>query len=340
MPKITIKDIAVESGFSLKTVSRVLNDEKYVKNSTKEKILKIIDDLNFEPDYFAKNLKSKKTRTIGLILGDIENPYYSSLSKGVIDYLEMRDYTTMLCNTNYNSEICNRYINALASKEIDGIILSSLKVPDKTIDKIISKNIPLVLIEVEYESFPDLDCINFDSYGAEVLAAEYLISLGHERIFYLVGPKILDVDVRIKGFRDTLKKHKIIFDNSYFSEPLISFEDGYACVKKMIESKSGFTAIIAVNDFIALGVMKAVYDMGLEIPRDISLIGFDDIKYSSISRVPLTTVSEPDYELGRLSAERLIRKIENPKERILPRKITIKPELIIRDSCKPNRFSN
>src|SRR5665647_1536324 len=110
MPKITIKDIAVESGFSLKTVSRVLNDEKYVKNSTKEKILKIIDDLNFEPDYFAKNLKSKKTRTIGLILGDIENPYYSSLSKGVIDYLEMRDYTTMLCNTNYNSEICNRYI--------------------------------------------------------------------------------------------------------------------------------------------------------------------------------------------------------------------------------------
>lgn len=334
MNKITIKDIVQKSGFSLKTVSRVINNEKYVNESTRAKILKIIEELNFEPDYFAKNLKTKKTKTIGLILGDIENPYYSNLAKGVIDFFELKGYTTMLCNTNYDSTLCERYINVLVSKKVDGIILMNLKVRDHILEKIILKKIPIVLVQADYDKFPNLNCVNFDNYQAEVLATEYLINLGHKKIFYLVGPKVSSAELRVQAFLNTLKKHNIYFNDSYLSENLIGFDDSYKATVKMLKSKKGFTAIIAVNDFIALGSMKAIYEMGLEIPKDISLIGFDDIKFSSVARVSLTTISEPDYDLGKLSAERLFKMLENPESTNKPKRVILRQRLIVRDSCR------
>jgi LacI family transcriptional regulator len=331
LKNITIKKIAELAGVSHKTVSRVVNNEKYVKEETKNKILSIIDKYKYEPNYFAIGLKTKKSRTIGLLVGDIENPYYARLAKGVINVCESSNYNVIVCNSQYDSSLSEKYLKMLLSKEVDGLIISNIDLTVDTVKNLVKKNIPLVFTNIKY-GIPGLNYIKADDYYGGKLAADYLIKLGHKKIYFLRPPNVYGSQERINAFIDTMAKNKIHFNDSYFSSLLYDEGDSYTATKEFISNHKDFTAIIAGNDFIAIGAMEAVFDMGLRVPDDFSIIGYDDLKIAKVMRVPLTTIKQPKYLFGKLAAEKVINLLENTDSS--REKKVIKPELIERMSCK------
>jgi LacI family transcriptional regulator len=331
LENITIKKIAELAGVSHKTVSRVINDEKYVKKETKKKILAIIDKYKYEPNYFAIGLKTKKSRTIGLIVGDIENPYYARLAKGVINICESSNYNVIVCNSQYDRALSEKYLKMLLSKEVDGLIISNIDLKVDTVKYLVKKNIPLVFTNIKYD-IPGLNYIKADDYYGGRLAADYLVRLGHKKIYFLRPPDVYGSQERINAFIDTMTRNKIYFDDSYFSSFLYDEDDSYRATKEFVSNHKDFTALIAGNDFIAIGAMEAVFDMGLKVPDDFSIIGYDDLKFAKVMRVPLTTIKQPKYLFGKLAAEKLINLLEN--DDISSEGKVIKPELIERMSCK------
>lgn len=204
---LTIKDIAKIAGVSTMTVSRVMNNEKYVKKETKDKVFKVISEYGYEPNFFAKSLKSRKSRTIGLIIGDIENPYYSRLAKGVIDIAESSDYNVIVCNSKYKAELSERYVNMLIKKGVDGVLIATVDVYNELINKLNKRDIPFVLITRKLD-LPGINYITADDYLGGRIAAEYLVSLGHKRIFFLKAANVWGANERIRAFIDVLMPRK------------------------------------------------------------------------------------------------------------------------------------
>jgi len=333
---LTIKDIAKIAGVSTMTVSRVINNEKYVKTETKDRVLKLILEYGYEPNFFAKSLKSRKSKTIGLIIGDIENPYYSRLAKGVIDVAESSDYNVIVCNSKYKAELSERYINMLIKKGVDGVLIATVDVFSELINKLNKRDIPFVLITRKLD-LPGINYITADDYLGGRIAAEYLISLGHKKIFFLKAANVWGSNERIRAFTDVLKENSIYYDESYFSDYLENLDQSYNTTKKFLteDKNKNFTAIIGGNDFLAIGAMEAIIESGLNIPEDISLIGYDNLNITSILKVSLTTVQQPKLRFGELATKRIIQMIENHEEtKKNPQKLVIKPELVIRKSCR------
>lgn len=331
--RITIKIIADLVGVSHKTVSRVINNEKYVKEETRKKILAVIKKYNFQPNFFAKGLRTKESKTIGLILGDINNPFYSLLTEGVIMECEKEGYNVIVVNTSYATDIGNRYIKVLLGKGIDGLIITTINFTENILNSNII-NIPYILVSLN----SDIQYINYvtaDDYNGGLLAAEYLIKLGHRKIYFLTVAEVVSAGNRVQAFKDVIKKYEISNNDSSISKPLINEHGSYSEVKKIIKNGNKYTAFIAGNDSLAIGAMRAIYEAGLKIPEDISIIGYDNISVASILKTPLTTVEQPKFELGSIGAKRLLAMLKDPiaagkkpMRRILPTK------LIIRKSCK------
>jgi LacI family transcriptional regulator len=331
LSELTTKKIAEAAGVSQKTVSRVLNDEKYVSKETKEKVLRVVKELGFEPNFFARGLRTKESKTVGLVLGDIENPFYSSLSKGIIGYCEDKGYNTIVCTTRYAEDVGDKYIKMLRARGVDGLLLSTIPISNNFLNN--KLKIPYVLISYQGLS-KKFNIVTSDDYLGGVLAIEYLLKLGHRRFHFLKVADVSSAGERLKAFKDTLNKYNISFDANDISKNLYDEAGSYNEVKKILKSKIDFTAIIAANDFIAMGAMNAILEKNLNIPNDISLIGYDDINISKMLKVSLTTIRQPIVEMGRIAAKRLLELINNPDKNKNPKQTIIKPELIIRESCK------
>lgn len=335
MQRLTIKDISRIANVSMMTVSRVINNEKHVRNETREKVLKIIKQYGYEPNFFAQNIKTRKTNTIGLIIGDIENPYYSRLAKGVINAAEVNNYNVTVCNSNYSPKLGEKYLNMLIKKGVDGILIATIDVSNEAIKTLNKRNIPYVLVTRKNEEKNGNYFITDDYLGGK-LASEYLINLGHKKIYFLRTADVLGANERLRAFKDVMTENKLFFDESYISKHLTNAEDAYELISEFIEQKleKKFTAIIGGNDFLAMGAMNAIIDKGLSIPEDLSIIGYDNLWMTKILKVPLTTVRQSKMKLGLMSTERLIEMIKNPEMKKYPQKIVLQPELIIRNSCK------
>jgi len=331
MEELSIKKIAEIAGVSPVTVSRVINNKEYVKKETKEKILEIIKKYDFFPNYSAISLRTKKTKNVGFIVGDIENPFYSRVSRGVIDTCEKYGYNVIICNSNYDKALGEKYINMLLQKGIDGLLIATINLSDRVLKKLNLFKIPIVMVGCKIDS-PNISYIVVDHYFGCKEAMEYLINLGHRKILFLKTVDVYDVDLRIKAFKDTIKKYNLDEEKCGITRSLINFNKAYVEIKKMLKKDWDYTAIITGNDYTAMGVMKAIIECGLNIPDNISLIGYDNLEFTPILRVPLTTIMQPKYSLGQKSAEILFDFIsgENTKQQC----INITPNFIIRDSCK------
>ena len=333
MKKITIKDISQITGFSPMTISRVINNEKYVKQETRDKVTQVIEKYGYEPNYFARSLKTKLSKTVGLIIGEIENPYYSRLAKGVIDTAEKFDYSVMVCNSKYSPERGEKYLHMLVKRGVDGLIIATIDFSKDLIHDVKKKHIPFVLVTRKMDEPKDTNYIVADDYYGGRLAAEHLVKLGHKKIFFLRTAEVLGAIERVRAFKDVMHENNIFFDETYFSQIVTNADESYMQTEYFLKKRNGFTAIIAANDFIAMGAMEAIFDAKLSIPEDISLIGYDNLKITSILKVPLTTIDQPKLSFGKLSAERLIEMISDPKKAEVPQKLVIKPKLVQRASC-------
>ena len=334
--KATLKDIAADTGFSVTTVSLVLNNKpSKISENTKKIILDSAQRLGYRPNQLAVSLVKKRTDTLGLIVSDVGNLFFSILAKGVEDVCRENGWNMILCNTNNMHQYDLNYINMLVDKGIDGIIYGmsgDSNINDAIESCKLMKEQDMAFIMVD-RYFKELNTasITVDHVLGGYYATKHLIELGHTRIACVTGPLHLD-DVldRLEGYKKALKEAGIKYDDSLIYEGKYILESGEDSVEWFISKDC--TAIFAFNDMTAYGIYSEAKKRGFLIPKDFSLVGYDDIYFSKILEVPLTTIRQPVYELGGKATEMLINSIkmnEKPKGQFV-----YKPKLIVRDSTK------
>lgn len=323
----TIKEVARLAGVSVATVSRVINKNQNVSFDTTLKVQRVIDELNYIPNSIAVSLNSKKTKTIGLILPDITNPFFPEMAKAVEEVVRDRGYSLILCNSDGALENEIEHINMLEKKFVDGIILAS-----NFFSKQYYKNYktPIVLIDRKADS--EFSSVTSNNFSGAVLATKHLLDVGCKKIAHITGPpSVITASDRLGGYLSIASKY------SWYSKDLLIHADyeihaGYLATKQLLQNVNGVDGIFAGNDLIAVGCMKAVYAAGLKVPDDIAIIGFDGIAFSKILIPELSTIAQPIYDLGSRAADILLDEIEeNSHEKTF---LKLDVELVIRESTK------
>lgn len=333
MTNVTIKDIARIANVSYATVSRALNNHKDVNEQTRQRILKICKEVGYTPNAIARGLVKQSTHTIGLLVPDITNPYYPEVARGVEDEASKNNYNVFLCNTDWDIMKEVDYFNLLIAKRVEGIIIAPVSDDTtKFIDKFADR-LPIIFLGTRVGG-DKYNYIVIDNVKGGEMITEYLIGLGHRRIAFVGGIKeSCTFADRSAGYKNALRKHNIEIDENLIYICGYRKKDGSNALRTMIKKSDMPTAIFAINDLVALGVIKAAEELGISIPDDISLAGFDDIPYASLPKIRLTTVLQPKDNIGRESVRILFEKLENKDIHTGLQRI-IQPELKIRSTCK------
>lgn len=337
-----MSDIAATVGVAPMTVSRVLNKNGYVSEETRLRVLDVVKEMNYRRNGLARSLKRQRTETIGLVLGDISNPYSTELARAVRQAATMNSYNLFICISEHSAEEDIAAFESLTSHSIDGLIVATRAndAGDDYLKSIVENNVPVVVIGRDFYH-EQIDYISADNLSGGYEATQHLIDLGHRRIGFIGAT--LDGEVKLKrlqGYLNALKKHGIEADERLVTGrreaktgvPGYSTEEiGYEGMKRLLSLPNRPTAVFARNDFTAIGAMTAIKAAGLRIPRDIAIIGFDDIPLAVHMSPSLSTVRQPMHLQGQIAAEFLLRRIE--AEDVLPREEKIlNCELIIRES--------
>ncbi len=332
MKRTKLEDIAKQLNVSVSTVSRALSNDEMISKKTHAKVLNIARELNYFPNLIAKSLKKKETGIFGLIIGDISNPFYIEMIKGVEDIANRHNKNIILTHSDQNplKEINN--LNILYSRQVDGIIITSL-IEKHSIDFLKHINIPSVLVDIKpIPNFP-ANYVYTDGEVAGYIGTKHLIEYGHTKIALVNGPKIVSASKQLEsGYLNALNEYKIPFNPRYLftDKENLKISGGYESMKKILELSNDErpTGILFIGDNTAIGAYDAIYEKGLEIPKHFSLVGYDDIYFSKYLSPPLTTISQSKYELGSNAMNLLLEKIKNPGFS----EIKLIPELRIRKS--------
>jgi len=327
---VTIKDIAKVAGVSYATVSRALNDLPEINENTRKRIKEIAKQMGYTPNAVARGLVKKNTNMIALLIPDITNPFYPEVARGVEDFARENGYCVFLCNTNWDEKNEQNYLNILEERRVDGIIIAPVSVDTCNY---VSKNkadIPVVYIGNRVDD-DNASYVVIDDYKAGYIATEYLIKLGHKNIAFIGGhDKSTSHIDRINGYKHALMENGLETDINSIKGYSFRKESGYGTFLEMVKNRRVPTAIVAENDIIALGIMEAAERHGYEVPKDISIIGMDDIEYGSLPKINLTTVAQPKLEIGQKAAGILLDLISGNAD---SRKVILEPFLIVRGTC-------
>ncbi len=329
----TIVNIANLSGFSKATVSKVIRNKPYVKKSTKEKIQNIIKEIGYHPDEIARSLVSKKNMNfIGLIISDINNSFFSEVALGVESEAKKRGYNVILCNTNYLEEEEKKYIDILIRNRATGLLLATPTLDDNNIKELLARKYPFVLITRKIKGL-DSNIVSVNHYKSAKMAVNYLIKKGHKKIaHFTVEENTIGVVNRLKGYEAALKENDIKFNKNFiFKNRISKIECGYKLAQKLLASADRPTAIFASDDLLAIGALDCFLEKGYKVPDDLSIIGYDNIKITSLKSINLTTVNQPKFEMGVKSVEILFEQI-NGKEDFKAIKYYFKAKIVERGS--------
>jgi LacI family transcriptional regulator len=328
----TIKDVAELAKVHPSTVSRVINGDSRISEKTKNKVLLIIKKLGYTPNAIARGLKTKRTYTLGMLIPDITNPFFAELARGVEDAASKNSFNIILCNTDDKLKKERTYLEILREKRVDGLILGTSHIRDKSILELEKKKFPYILISRNVERL-NKNCIIIDDLVGGMMATEYLIKLGHHRIAHISGPlKTRSGLNRLKGYQLALKKFKIEYNDELVGEGDFRIRGGYQVMKRFLKLTKPPTAIFAANDLLALGAMQAIQKKNFYIPEDFSIIGFNDIELASFVYPSLTTIRQPILEMGNLAVKMLLNIIIDGE--FNQKRVILQPKLIIRGSCK------
>ncbi len=333
--KITIKDVSQELGLSPTTISLVLNGKGIsVPDATRERIIECAKRLNYHPDSIAQSLATKTTHTIGIIIPDITNNFFTEYVHNIQLKLNSIGYDIFLCNSEEKMEEDLKYISLLKNRRVDGLMIAmsaeSLQ-PDnlkKTKEILAKLDIPYIMIDRYFDNNSPYVGIDNETSGYNI--AKYLISKGHKKIGVITGPMCLSSSInRLKGFTNCLKENNIEIDENNIKYMRYDMESGYQGAKELL--KNDITAIFAFNDLQAYGVISYAKEIGLKIPDDLSLAGFDDLLYSQILDTKLTTVKQPIEKIAEEACDMMVRLINQKEGKT---QIRLSTDLIIRSSVK------
>jgi LacI family transcriptional regulator len=329
----TLRDIAEKTGVSVSTVSRVLHDNSQknkISVETKEKVKKAAKELGYRINTLARGLRLQKTYEIGVIVPDIENPFFSSVTKSLAGELRKGGYNFIVYDTDEDIVIERSAIKSLLEKRVDGLIIASVGQEFSHIQKIRDLHIPLVMIDRCFDSL-DVDSVSVDNVKGALFAVNHLIKEGHSRIAFIQGlPGTYANETRLQGYRQALKDANIAVDEHLIVGDDFRSLNGYLETKHLLKLPSPPTAIFTAGDLIALGTLEACRENGINIPADLSLITFDDPIFSSYLSPALSAIEQPIKKMTEMAVAMLYRRMRNPDDE--RRKVLLEPKLNVRNS--------
>lgn len=331
---VTIKDVAKMAGVSPSTVSRALSGNAAVKDSTKQKILEAVKLLNYRPNFLAQGLKEGRTKTIGLIIPNIRNPIYPAVARGVEDAAKKFGYSVVLCNTDEDAKTEKEYIQKLRKRWVDGLIIAPAARETEHIVELQKEDFPMVIIVRNVDFLAN--AVIIDNFRAAYDAVSFLIKTGHRRIAIVKGNQQLALyRERFRGYKQALLDAGLPVNEELItgdeSDSVQWSLDGYNAIYSLLVQSIKFDAVFATTDLRAIGAIRAIKDHGYKVPEDISVIGFDNLEFSSLIDPPLSTVSQPLYDIGVRAVNKLLALIKS-KTISEPTVEIMTSELIIRKS--------
>lgn len=327
---ITIADVAREAGVSVATVSRVLNKNGPVSPAAHEKVNLAIAKLNYQPNVWGRRLRRKESRMLLILVPTISNPFYSSIVAGIEDEARRYRFGTMLCIINGDEGREREFIELLFDGQADGAVMLCVNKDDKDVKEIADK-VPIVQC-CEFCKDADIAHVSIDNFAAAAQVVRYLRSLGHEKIGFVGSVnQFVSSEDRRRGYEAEMKKLGLPVRKEYmaYADRDYSFQSGIAAARELLKRPDRPTAIFCISDVLAMGAIRAAGELGLTVPGELSVVGFDDVEYATMMNPMLTTVSQPLYSLGKTSAHMLIEQIESGEGK---GKIFLEHKLVIRDS--------
>ncbi len=328
--KVTIKEVAKRAGVSVTTVSRVLNGNgaEHMRPETEARVLAAIEDLDYVPVRVAQRLRKQKTQVIAILLPDISNPFFSLLARGVGSVAFEKGYSTLICDSNHSVEKESRYLDILLAEQVEGIVFIPVGQPNmEKVNRLIRRGIKIVVADRRVKGLPGVEA---DNRGGSRELTKYVLSLGHRKIAYIAGPKeVSTAQERLAGFQEAMREANLKPIGVWYGN--FTYESGYQQAQSILRSHK-VDAIMAANDLMAIGAIRALQDHRMKVPEDVGVTGFDNIPLASLTRPTLTTVRIPAYEMGTYSAEVLLSPYVTEETEQNMRKV--KEELIIGGSCR------
>lgn len=332
-PRTTISDVAAEAGVHPSTVSRVLtgNATSTIRPETRERVLDVADRLGYRPSALARSLRLRRTLTLGMLVPDITNPFFSSIIKGAEAAASERGYNLILTNSEDEPEREATYLRVLREREVDGLLIASSQMADATIAALRDEGFPFVLLNRAVRGHDDLSVI-VDNEAAAFDAVAHLARLGHRRVGHVAGPQNTTTGLdRLEGYRNAVAAHGLADEPALVVEAAaFSIEAGYRALGAMLAATAWPTAVFAANDLIAIGMYQRLRDIAAPVPQEISIVGFNDIPLAGLLEPALTTVRVPQLEMGIAGAGVLIDRLEGRS--IDGVRLTLPFELVVRAS--------
>lgn len=326
---VSLRDVAMAAQVSVGTVSNVLNRPQVVAPMTLARVQEIIKDLGFVPNGFARHLRSGYSRTLGLIVPDVANPFFTEVARGVEDAASKRDYAVFLCNSDESAAKEDRYVNVLIQQQVRGVLITPADVKADRLDLMRERGIAVTLLDREIKGRKQCSVSVDDVYGGQI-AIEHLTGLGHTYIAWVSGPEsIPQVADRGAGVAKAATVANATIET--IRVPLMNATKGEEAAHRILELNTMPTAIFCANDLLALGVMRVLLENKIRIPEQVSILGYDDIAFAPSAAVPLSSIAQPSYQMGVTAADLLLDECEDGDSHE-HQQIRFQPQLVERAS--------
>ena len=328
-----MRDVARQAGVSISTVSHVVNNSRAVSSEARSRVLAAMKELGYKPNALAQNLRRQQTFSIGMIVPDSANPFFAEVARGIEDTSFEQNHSVILCNTDGDVHKQTTHTDLLIKNQVAGILFVAAGISTELVDDLQARQVPLVVVDREVPNVAvDTVLTNHRQGGRQ--ATRHLIELGHRRIACVSGGSDLSPSAeRLTGYQMELQDNGIPFDDTLVFKGDFQYASGYRAARELLSLPEPPTAVFACNDLMAVGVISAATEMGLQVPEDFSVVGFDDVHLASFTNPPLTTIAQPKYEIGVIATEMLLaraRDLDAP-----PRVERLETKLIVRGSTKP-----
>src|SRR5690625_581448 len=329
---VTIYDVAREANVSMATVSRVVNGNPNVKPATRKKVLNTIERLGYRPNAVARGLASKRTTTVGVIIPDISNIFFSELARGIDDIATMYKYNIILSNSDQNKEKELRLINNMFEKQVDGLIYMGAGITEEHVQQLRTSSVPVALAAT-IDATETIPSVNIDYEQAAYEATTLLIENGTKHPIYIsdIGDSVVN-QKKLEDFKKAIKEAKQELNEDYIIPTSLSYKSGEEVAKKIVEMGDYPKAIFAGSDELALGIINGLQDQGVQVPTDVEVVGFDNTRLATMVRSTLTSVVQPMYDIGAV-AMRLLTKFMN-KEKVDEQNIILTHQIMRRNTTK------
>ncbi len=328
----TIRQVADRAQVSSTTVSHVINNTRFVSEAVRVRVLQAMADLNYRPNGLACSLRLGQTHTLGLILPDSANPFFAEIGHAIELAAFAHGYSVILCNTENDQARELLYTEVLQNKQVDGMIFVAAGGGQEAFSNIVRNGLPLVVVDRDIGNL-GLDTVTTDNHQGGVLATQHLIGLGHKIIGCITGPSNITPSAdRVTGYRDALKEASLEVDQALLARGDFNVPSGFEAASRLLQQRPRPSALFVCNDMMAIGALRAVAKLGLRVPGDAAIVGFDDIELASYTIPPLTTISQPKQQIGQTAIQLILERLANPL--LPPRHKTLDAQLIIRESSK------